>query len=184
MTKNLNPPDQAARKIEDFLKVLSTTGGLRLNSKILACNGQVQPNSSDSAGAPDAGSVPPSSSDINPDVTVELSGPDTPLLLARNGELLLAIEHIAAKILRPPAFGATLISLDSRAAEALPGVTVVHDGAFVGVTAPDDRIQVTSSLRLLRQLADRCQHRPFDAMRHPRVRRVARRAQRRREGIG
>jgi spoIIIJ-associated protein len=31
---------------------------------------------------------------------VELTGPDTPLLLARNGELLLAIEHIAAKILR------------------------------------------------------------------------------------
>ena len=38
--------------------------------------------------------------DTNPQITVELSGPDTPLLIARNGELLLAIEHIAAKILR------------------------------------------------------------------------------------
>jgi len=102
MTNNLNSPGQAARKIEDFLKVLSTTGGLHLKSKILASNGQVQPNSSDSAGAPSAGSAPPSSSSTepHPEITVELSGPDTPLLLARNGELLLAIEHIAAKILR------------------------------------------------------------------------------------
>jgi spoIIIJ-associated protein len=92
------PPGPAARKIEDFLKVLSTTGGLNLKSKILACNGQVQPDSSDPAGAPAAGSLhTPSSS---PEIAVEFTGPDTPLLLARNGELLLAIEHIAAKILR------------------------------------------------------------------------------------
>jgi spoIIIJ-associated protein len=102
MTNNLNSPGQQARKIEDFLKVLSTTGGLHLKSKILAPNGQVQPNSSESAGAPSAGSASPSSSSTepHPEITVELSGPDTPLLLARNGELLLAIEHIAAKILR------------------------------------------------------------------------------------
>jgi CO/xanthine dehydrogenase Mo-binding subunit len=40
------------------------------------------------------------------------------------------------KVLRPPAFGATLASLDAHAAEASPGVTVVHDGDFVGVAAP------------------------------------------------
>jgi spoIIIJ-associated protein len=97
MTNNPNHPGQAARKIEDFLKVLSTTGGLNLKSNILACNGQVQPNSSDTAGAPEAGSLHTPSS---PEITVEFTGPDTPLLLARNGELLLAIEHIAAKILR------------------------------------------------------------------------------------
>lgn len=39
------------------------------------------------------------------------------------------------KILRPPAFGATLVSLDSRAAEQM-GATVVHDGNFIGVAAP------------------------------------------------
>jgi len=109
MTNNLNSPGHAERKIEDFLKVLSTAGGLNLKSNILACNGQVQPNSSDAAGAPSAASLQsPSSSDTNPQsnsqiapqITVELTGPDTPLLLARNGELLLAIEHIAAKILR------------------------------------------------------------------------------------
>jgi spoIIIJ-associated protein len=100
MTNNQNDPGQAARKIEDFLKVLSTTGGLNLKSNILACNGQVQPNSGDTAGAAAAASVDTSSSDTTPQITVEFTGPDTPLLLARNGELLLAIEHIAAKILR------------------------------------------------------------------------------------
>lgn len=41
------------------------------------------------------------------------------------------------KVLRPPSFGAALVSLDSSAAEAMPGVKVVHEGDFVGVTAPD-----------------------------------------------
>jgi nicotinate dehydrogenase subunit B len=41
------------------------------------------------------------------------------------------------KVLYPPSFGATLVSLDSAAAEAMPGVKVVRDGDFVGVTAPD-----------------------------------------------
>ena len=41
------------------------------------------------------------------------------------------------KVLYPPSFGATLASLDSTAAEALPGVKVVREGDFVGVTAPD-----------------------------------------------
>jgi spoIIIJ-associated protein len=101
MTNTLNDPGQAAKKIADFLKVLSTTGGLNLKPHILACNGQVQPNSGDSAGA--ATAVPSKTAtptDTPPEITVELTGPDTPLLLARNGELLHAIEHIAAKILR------------------------------------------------------------------------------------
>ncbi|MGH9406134.1 MAG: molybdopterin cofactor-binding domain-containing protein [Terriglobia bacterium] len=45
---------------------------------------------------------------------------------------------IYGKILRPPSFGATLTSLDASAARAMTGVTVVHDGEFVGVTAPDE----------------------------------------------
>lgn len=39
-------------------------------------------------------------------------------------------------VLRPPSPGATLVSLDASAAEALPGVMVVQDGDFVGVVAP------------------------------------------------
>ena len=43
---------------------------------------------------------------------------------------------LCGKVLRAPAFGATLVSLDSREAQAMPGVTVVRDGDFVGVAAP------------------------------------------------
>ncbi|HKP10699.1 MAG TPA: molybdopterin cofactor-binding domain-containing protein, partial [Blastocatellia bacterium] len=41
------------------------------------------------------------------------------------------------KMVRPSAFNAKLVSADTKAAEALPGVTVVKDGDFIGVTAPD-----------------------------------------------
>jgi isoquinoline 1-oxidoreductase len=42
------------------------------------------------------------------------------------------------KVLRPPAFKAELVSVNTRDAEAMPGVTVVKDGSFVGVTAPTE----------------------------------------------
>lgn len=42
------------------------------------------------------------------------------------------------RVLRPAAFGATLVSLDSSAAAAMPGVTVVHEGDFVGIVAPTE----------------------------------------------
>jgi len=44
---------------------------------------------------------------------------------------------LVGKVLRPPAFGATLAMLDTSAAEALPGVIVACVGDFVGVAAPD-----------------------------------------------
>jgi nicotinate dehydrogenase subunit B len=43
------------------------------------------------------------------------------------------------KVVRPPAFGAKLASVDSKAAESIPGVTVVRDGDFLAVAAPDPR---------------------------------------------
>ena len=43
-------------------------------------------------------------------------------------------------VLRPPSFGATLTSIDTSQASAMPGVTVVHDGDFVGVAAPDEQL--------------------------------------------
>jgi nicotinate dehydrogenase subunit B len=45
---------------------------------------------------------------------------------------------LVGKMLRPPSYGATLASFDARAAEAIPGVTVVRDGEFAGVTASDE----------------------------------------------
>jgi isoquinoline 1-oxidoreductase len=43
---------------------------------------------------------------------------------------------LVGAVLRPPAFGATLVSIDTTAA-AMPGVVVVREGDFVGVAAPD-----------------------------------------------
>ena len=42
------------------------------------------------------------------------------------------------KIVRPSAFGASLISVDTSAAKAIAGVTCVTDGDFIGVTAPSE----------------------------------------------
>jgi nicotinate dehydrogenase subunit B len=43
------------------------------------------------------------------------------------------------KIVRPATFNAELITSDTRAAEAMPGVKVVHDGNFIGVVAADQQ---------------------------------------------
>jgi spoIIIJ-associated protein len=116
MTNALNNQGQAEKKITDFLKVLTDTGGLDLKFEILACNGQVQPNTADPAGAVTQ-SVSPAS-DAAPCLRVELSGPDTRLLLARNGELLHAIEHVAAKVLRFEPEDHELISFDAEGFKA------------------------------------------------------------------
>ena len=40
------------------------------------------------------------------------------------------------KVLRPPSYGAKLVSIDLGPAKAMPGVVAVQDGDFVGVAAP------------------------------------------------
>ncbi|WP_263366886.1 Jag family protein [Edaphobacter bradus] len=90
------------KKVADFLQTLTSSGRLNLRFNILVSDGHVQP------GSPVTVEVQPHSSDPavtaspapTPEISVELSGPDVSLLLAHNGELLFAIEHIAAKILR------------------------------------------------------------------------------------
>jgi nicotinate dehydrogenase subunit B len=62
--------------------------------------------------------------------------------MARPGMLISAV-------LRPPSIGATLVSLNGSAAEALPGVTVVRTEKFAGVVAPD-RATARRALALLR----------------------------------
>ena len=42
------------------------------------------------------------------------------------------------KVLRPETLGATLVSVDLKSAEKLPGVTAIRDGDFVGVAAPSE----------------------------------------------
>ena len=47
-------------------------------------------------------------------------------------------DMLYGKVLRPPSFGATLVSVDTQKAEQM-GATVVHDGNFVGVAAREHR---------------------------------------------
>ena len=56
---------------------------------------------------------------------------------------------LRGKVLRPPAFGARLASLDVSAAQAMPDVKVVRDGDFVGVVAPTE-FAATRALAALR----------------------------------
>jgi CO/xanthine dehydrogenase Mo-binding subunit len=48
-------------------------------------------------------------------------------------------DMLHGKVLRPPSFGATLVSVDSHKAEQM-GATVVHDGNFVGVAAASSEL--------------------------------------------
>ncbi|HUY81711.1 MAG TPA: R3H domain-containing nucleic acid-binding protein [Acidobacteriaceae bacterium] len=73
----------AAQKIAALLKTLTTTGGLRLKYRITAGEGAADPDGLEAR-----------------EIYVELAGPDVPLLTQRNGELLRALEHVAAKIIR------------------------------------------------------------------------------------
>lgn len=49
-------------------------------------------------------------------------------------------DMLYGKVVRPAAFRATLVSVDTRGAEQMPGVTVVHDGNFIGVAAPSTEL--------------------------------------------
>jgi nicotinate dehydrogenase subunit B len=45
-------------------------------------------------------------------------------------------DMLYGKVVRPPSFGATLVSADTQEAEQMTGVTVVRDGIFLAVAAP------------------------------------------------
>jgi spoIIIJ-associated protein len=79
-----SPTDEKIEKIKEFLQAFLASSGLKLEFQFLASNGPAQTES------------PAQSS---PEISVEFTGPDTPLLTARNAELLHAIEHLAAKVL-------------------------------------------------------------------------------------
>jgi spoIIIJ-associated protein len=91
-----------AKKIAGFLNSLYKLGGLRLKYRISAADG-----ASDSEGA--------GSSQIN----VELAGPDVPLVIQHNGELLRALETIAAQILRLDQREYSAVSFDAGNFKAL-----------------------------------------------------------------
>jgi spoIIIJ-associated protein len=107
------PTEQKIEKVKEFLQTLLTSSGLDVEFKIQACNGQVQtPVQTD---AQTSAAAPHSS----PEISVEFTGPDTPLLTARNAELLHAIEHLAAKLLRLEPEQHDRISFDAENFKAL-----------------------------------------------------------------
>ncbi|MGI4828714.1 MAG: protein jag [Janthinobacterium lividum] len=74
---------QGAEAVASLMRLLTTTGGLRLRFRITAGAGAADPDGFERR-----------------DIYVECKGPDVPLLLERDGELLRALEHIAAQTLR------------------------------------------------------------------------------------
>jgi spoIIIJ-associated protein len=93
---------QAAQKIAGFLNSLNKLGGLRLKFRISA--GEAAP------GAEGVGTH---------QLNVELAGPDVPLVIQHNGELLRALETIAAQILRLDQREYSAVSFDAGNFKAL-----------------------------------------------------------------
>jgi spoIIIJ-associated protein len=93
---------QAAQKIAGFLSSLNKLGGMRLKYRISVGDG-----ADDSEGS------------TGNRLCVELAGPDVPLAVQHNGELLLALETISAQILRLDQREGDLISFDAGNFKAL-----------------------------------------------------------------
>jgi spoIIIJ-associated protein len=93
---------EAAQKIAGFLATLNKLGGLRLKYRITAGDGARDPESLEARV-----------------IYVELGGPDVPLVTQHNGELLRALEAIAAQILRLDQREHDLISFDADNFKAL-----------------------------------------------------------------
>ncbi len=74
---------EAAQKIARFLNSLNKLGGMRLKYRITAGDGARDPEGLEGR-----------------QIYVELAGPDVPLVIQHNGELLRALETIAVQILR------------------------------------------------------------------------------------
>jgi spoIIIJ-associated protein len=92
----------AAQKIAGFLSSLNKLGGMRLKYRISAEDG-----AADSEGT------------TGNRLCVELAGPDVPLAVQHNGELLMALETISAQILRLDQREGDLISFDAGNFKAL-----------------------------------------------------------------
>jgi spoIIIJ-associated protein len=92
----------AAQKIAGFLANLNKLGGLRLKYRITAGDGARDPEDLEAR-----------------QIYVELGGPDVPLVTQHNGELLRALETIAAQILRLDSREHDLVSFDAGNFKAL-----------------------------------------------------------------
>jgi spoIIIJ-associated protein len=93
---------EAAQKIAGFLANLNKLGGLRLKYRITAGDGARDPDGIETR-----------------QMLVELAGPDVALVTQHNGELLRALETIAAQMLRLDSREQDLVSFDAGNFKAL-----------------------------------------------------------------
>jgi len=93
---------QAAQKIAGFLSNMNKLGGFRLKFRITAGDGARDPQGLEARV-----------------IYVELSGPDVPLVTQHNGELLRALETLAAQMLRLDQREHDLVSFDAGNFKAL-----------------------------------------------------------------
>jgi spoIIIJ-associated protein len=107
----------AAQQTADFLKMLTNTGGLKLRFRITAGAGAADPD-----GLEDRL------------IYVEISGPDADMLTNRDGELLRALEHVCAKILRLEPDEHDRISFDANGFKAARNRDIL-DAAEEGIEA-------------------------------------------------
>jgi spoIIIJ-associated protein len=93
---------QAAQKIASFINTLNKLGGMRLKYRIIAGEGARDPEGIEAR-----------------QIYVELGGPDVPLVVQHNGEMLLALETLTAQMLRLDQHEHDLVSFDAANFKAL-----------------------------------------------------------------
>ena len=79
---------------------------------------------------------PPASWSVAGKTTPKINGRDFVTGHHRYTSDLTREGMLHGKVVRPPAYGATLVKVDTTAADAMPGVVVVRDGNFLAVAAP------------------------------------------------
>ncbi len=110
----------AAVKVASLMRLLTTTGGLRLKYRITAGAGAVDPDGVERR-----------------DIYVECKGPDSDLLLSSDGELLRSLEHVSAKMLRLEPEDHDRISFDANGYKASRARTI-RDAADAAIDEVED----------------------------------------------
>ncbi len=110
----------AAERVASFMRLLTTTGHLRLKYRITAGAGAVDPDGFERR-----------------DIYVECKGPDSDLLLSSDGELLRSLEHISAKMLRLEPEDHDRVSFDANGYKAARA-RAIRDAADAAIDEVED----------------------------------------------
>ena len=111
---------EAAEQVASLMRTLTTTGGLRLKFRITAGAGAQDPIGFERR-----------------DIFVECKGPDADLLTDNDGELLRALEHIAAKVLRLESEEHDRVSFEANGFKAARA-QAIEDAAEAGMDAVEE----------------------------------------------